>query len=401
MKLEDIVKSKGLDITREEQKPKASSSPSNLGRRYFWDEETPENKPTNNLLKTTEKPTVETYEKDTNNILKTYEENKPTKEKPTHTPTNNLRANIRITTEKPTNLSELVGVQRLTFLTLVKMAKELGFLDSFGNRITPQINGNEFAKTFVNRSYKQTKDTLYHLKARGFIKVFSMKNGRGGNVQYLIEKELYQSCLIDLSFEKPTNNLLKTTEKPTQEPTSKPTNEAPYSSNNLIYNNNNNKETYEGDFQIPESISALGISQKSLQAIVRDNFLSKDEVQQSLEHYSHDLSKNLVKLKSAQFIMGILRNKTPYISTHFAQDEAKAVQAEIARIKQIQSERVELAELQLREQFEDYKLKNPNFLEEIKSGNQFLRSSSPKILDEIAFGKFKELINAQSQNQTP
>jgi len=232
------------------------------------------------------------------------------------------------------------------------MARELGFLDSFGNRITPQINGNEFAKTFVNRSYKQTKDTLYHLKARGFIQVFSMKNGRGGNVQYLIEKDLYQSCLIDLSFEKRTNNLLKTTEKPTQEPTSKPTNEVPYNSNSNLINKYNNEPT-EPDFEIPENISALGISQKSIQAIIRDNFLSRDEVESSLRHYSHDLAKNLVKLKTAQFFMGVLRNKTPYISSHFAQDEAKAVQAEIARIKQIQSDRAELVELQLREQFED------------------------------------------------
>lgn len=397
MKLEDIVKSKGLEIKKEEQKTKPSSSPSSLGRRYFWDEEAQENKPTNNPLTTTEKPTNEIYEKDTKNLRIIGENKKPTKEKPTSTPTKNLRTNLRTTTEKPTNLNELVGIQKLTFLTLVKMAREFGFLDNLGNRITPHINGNEFAKTFVDRSYKQTKDTLYHLKVRGFLQVFSMKNGRGGNVQYLIEKDLYQSCLIDLSFDKPTNNLLKTTEKPTQQPTSKPTNEVPYNNNsNLISNNNNNKETYECDFIIPENISALGISQKSLLAIVRDNFLSKEEVQQSLEHYNHDLLKNQVKLKSAQFFMGVLRNKTPYISTHFASEEQKAIQAEIAKIKQIQSEREELAELKLREEFEAYKLKNPNFLEEIKSGNQFLKSSSPKILDEIAFGKYKELISTPS-----
>ncbi len=401
MKLEDIVKQKGLEIKKEEKKAKPSSSSSNLGRRYFWDEENIETKPTNNLLKTTEKPTHQTYEKDTNNLRIIDEETKPTKEKPTSTPTNNLRTNLLKTTEKPRNLTELVGIQRLTFLTLVKMARELGFLDNSGNRITPQINGNEFAKTFVNRSYKQTKDTLYHLKARGFIQVFSMKNGRGGNVQYLIEKDLYQSCLIDLSFEKPTNNLLKTTEKPTQEPTSKPTNEAPYNSNSYLIKNNNYNETYEPDFEIPENISALGISQKSLHAIVRDNFLSREEVDSSLKHYSFDLAKNQVKLKSAQFFMGVLRNKTPYISSHFAQDEAKAVQAEIARIKQIQSDRVELAELKLREEFEEYKLKNPNFLDEVKAGNSFLAKSNSKILDEIAFGKFKEKINTDSQNENP
>ncbi len=157
---------------------------------------TPEpEKPTNNLLKTPEEPTKVIYEKDTKNLRITTEDRKPTNEKPTDTPTKNLRTNLLKTTEKPTNLSELVGIQRATFLSLVKLAKDFGFLDNSGNRITPPINGNEFAQTFVNKTYKQTKDTLYHLKIRGFIKVYSMKNGRGGNVQYLIEKGIYQSCL--------------------------------------------------------------------------------------------------------------------------------------------------------------------------------------------------------------
>lgn len=284
------------------------------------------------------------------------------------------------------HLDTIVGKEREFLFFLAKQCQKNGSL------ITPPLT-IEKIKTVLSYSNDGIKTVVYRLSNKGLITRDKNKKGRAGWVCYSLKKEIYDQILRQEDFNNGVELVLKQALK-------QGLNE-PYSNNSNLIKNYNNNEPAEFDFQIPENISALGISQKSLQAIVRDNFLSKDEVQQSLEHYSHDLSKNLVKLKSAQFIMGILRNKTPYISTHFAQDEAKAVQAEIARIKQIQSERVELAELQLREQFEDYKLKNPNFLEEIKSGNQFLRSSSPKILDEIAFGKFKELINTQSQNQIP
>ena len=347
-------------------------------------------KPTNNLLRTTEKPTNETYENQPNNLLKTYEQKKPTNVKPPDTPTNNPRTNLLRTTEKPTNVNQLVGIQRTTFLSLVKSAKDFGFLDNSGNRITPPINGNEFAKTTLNKTYKQTKDTLYHLKLRGFIGVYSMKNGRGGNVQYLIEKEIYQSCLIELNFDKPTNNLLRTTEKPPDTPTNKPTNTALSSNSDL--NNKENTNTENFDFDIPENVKALGVGNRQLAVIVRDNFLSAEEVQQSLEHYSHDVGKNLVK-KSNNFFFGVLRNKTPYISSQYAQGEARAVQEEIARIKQTETEREELKELKLREEYEQFKLSNPNFLEDMKKENQFLTKSPTGLLDRMGFDKWKENLN--------
>jgi len=65
MKLEDIVKQKGLEIEKEEKKAKPSSSPSNLGRRYFWDEEAPEEKPPKNLLMKHTKKIRKTYEEQT------------------------------------------------------------------------------------------------------------------------------------------------------------------------------------------------------------------------------------------------------------------------------------------------------------------------------------------------
>lgn len=282
------------------------------------------------------------------------------------------------------HLDTIVGKEREFLFFLAKQCQKNGSL------ITPPLT-IEKIKAVLSYSSDGVKTVVYRLSNKGLITRDKNKKGRAGWVCYALKKEIYDQIIRQEDFINGVELVLKQALK-------QGLNE-PYSNNSNLIKNNNNNEPTEVVFKIPENISALGISQKSLQAIVRDDFLSKEEVQQSLEHYSHDLSKNLVRLKSAQFIMGVLRNKTPYISSQFAQDEAKAVQAEIARIKQIQSDRAELAELQLREQFEDYKLKNPNFLDEIKQGNSFLAKSNSKILDEIAFGKFKEIINSPSQDQ--
>ncbi len=383
MKLEDIVKQKGLEINKEEKKAKPSSSPSNLGRRYFWDEEAQEEKTKNNLLKATE----------AHFISQPLDSNKPAVRQEnvslaSQSPLDKTVISQPLDSNKPANFNELVGDEKQFILYIFK------HLEFQASRETQPITTDDLKQSFSKKT-KAISNLIERLVGK---KVLIIKKSARGNASWrifsLAEKtfsevrefnSISQSLASNYPFDKPVHR----------------TGNEPYSNSSYLIKNNNNSEPTEPDFDIPENISALGISQKSLQAIVRDNFLSREELEGSLKHYSHDLQKNIVKLKSAQFFMGVLRNKTPYISNQVAQDEAKTVQAEIARIKQIQSDRAELAELQLREQFEDYKLKNPNFLDEIKTGNQFLKSSSPKILDEIAFGKFKEIINPPSQNPTP
>nr|BFD69155.1 hypothetical protein HAGR004_41770 [Bdellovibrio sp. HAGR004] len=405
MKLEDIVKQKGLEIKKEEKKAKPSSSPSALGRRYFWDEDQEAPEKTNPISQPLDsnKP-ADRQEKislasnspfDKPVISQPLDSNKPADRQEkislaSNSPFDKPVISQPLDSNKPVNFNELVGDEKQFILVIFR------HLEFQASRETLPITTDDLKKSFSKKT-KAISNLIERLVGK---KVLIVKKSARGNASWRIFSLAEKTFKEVREFNSISQSLAS------HSPFDKPvhwTGNEPYSNNlnsSSIKNNNNNEPT-EPDFEIPENISALGISQKSLQAIVRDNFLSRDEVDSSLKHYSFDLVKNQVKLKSAQFFMGVLRNKTPYISSHFAQDEAKAMQAEIARIKQIQSDRAELAELKLREEFEEYKLKNPNFLDEVKAGNSFLAKSNSKILDEIAFGKFKEKINTHSQNENP
>lgn len=292
---------------------------------------------------------------------------------------------IEVKKEAVYSLERIVGLQKEALLLIHEHCQLIG------SRTTRPLGIAYFVER-LKTSQLNAHNVLNELVKKKVIVRADFQRGRGGWSKWEIIETIWNEIGLN------SYSIIKNDRKNIEQ-----TIETALSSNSikdLKINTNTHEQSPAFEFEVPENLKTLGIGSRQLVVIVREGFLTCEEVQQSLEHYSHDVGKGLVK-KSNNFFFGILRNKTPYISSQFAQDEAKAVQAEIARIKQIQSDRAELAELQLREQFEDYKLKNPSFLEEIKSGNQFLKSSSPKILDEIAFGKFKELINTQSQNPTP
>lgn len=225
-------------------------------------------------------------------------------------------------------------------------------------------------------------------KAGGLIKT-KVKTGRSGWTQYSLPNRIFDELLKERSRTKP---VIKD-EQSTNKGLTKPVMNSPYSSNLSLKDNNTNTEPDVPEFQLQENLKALGVGQKQLAVLVRENFLTHEEVQASLNHYSHDLAKNLVKVKSANFLFGCMRNKTPYISSNYAEAETRAISQEIARIKQIQAEREELKELKLKEEYEQFLIENPEWLEEIKAGNQFLAKSPAGLLSKMGFEKWREKFN--------
>lgn len=191
-------------------------------------------KPTENGKTTYGKSTDDSYWKPTENLRAADGKKNLRKPKPTDTPTEARRK----MDGKPTEIGALVGFQRQAFHCLARQAKEFGFSDDSGNRITPPINGNVFAQKFLQKPYKQAKDVLYELKVAGLLSVHKLKNGRGGFVQFLILKSHYQEFLIGDDFAKPTDNILVTYGKPTDKPTDTPTEALSSSSSRDLYLNN-------------------------------------------------------------------------------------------------------------------------------------------------------------------
>jgi hypothetical protein len=251
MKLDDLLKKEGMSPLEKKTSTKVSPVASERRRERPW-LQTAEGlavpTATDGELAYVQRP-IETYGKHTDNIRKM--DGQPTEiviveptdnlrtttgsrnlrnAKPTDTPTDNGR----IIYGKPTEISSLVGFQRRTFFALAQQAKEFGFSDDNGNRITPAINGNTFAQQCLQKPYKQVKDVIYELKVSKFLSVYKIKNGRGGFVQFLLQKALYQAFLLNESSGKPTDNIRKTYGKPTDKPTDTPTEMVSSSSRDLL-----------------------------------------------------------------------------------------------------------------------------------------------------------------------
>jgi hypothetical protein len=287
-------------------------------------------KHTDNIRKTTGKPTDIIYGNSTDNIRKTTGSKSNESNKPTDKPTDDSTDNIRKTTGKPTDINCLVGLQRLAFFWLVREAKEFGFSDPDGNRITQPINGNTFTKSVDFKSYKQAKDVLYELKVTGFLKTHFVKNGRGGFVQYLIEKDLYQEVLLNESKAKPTDNIRKTTGKPTGKSTDKPTDEGPYSSS--IYNNITTIENGDAEslshwvFSVdssyfPESVieTDFKLANNIKQAIIRTG-VTETDFWSYLSAFDYDVNDPHCKKKpNAKILYSCFLNGNPYTSERYKQ----------------------------------------------------------------------------------
>ena len=324
---------------------------------------------------------AQTYGKSSENIRIPSVERNLRNTKPTDTPTDIVRK----IDGKPTEISSLVGLQRRVFFSLAQQAKEFGFSDDYGNRITPPINGNIFAQQSLQKPYKQAKDVIYELKVSGFLAVFKVKNGRGGFVQYLLRKALYQAFLLSENLLKPTENGLETHGKPPGKPTDTPTETIPCSSSNLNLSNTTTTDPTKSVsdnaifwLSVPKNLDGL-VSVKQLREFVRQGLVSEDVLQTSLDGFAFDLEKGAVKAKNGNpvaILIGAIKGGG-YISQSYMA-ELRAALAEVektrAELHKIQAENV--AE-QLRVEFETFREKFPEDAAKIKPSGKFLQSFEP------------------------
>ncbi len=304
------------------------------------------------------------------------------KPEPNHEP---KLSQSRVKVEPKAVFEELVGLQRNVLINFFEMCVR------GGSRITPPVAISNLAFA-LETTVSAGRKAIQRLEEKGFILRASFKDGRGGWTKYELKEEVYKTLLLSQTSAKVEPIISQSRVKVGTQVEPKPEPNVPYSNSSSL-KENNNKEPEIADFQIPENLRALGVGQKPLAVLVRDNFLTHEEVQASLNHYSHDIAKNLAKVKSANFLFGCMRNKTPYISSSYAESETRAITQEIARIKQIQAEREELKELKLKEEYEQFLIQNPDFLEGLKQENQFLAKSPQGLLERMGFEKWREKFN--------
>jgi predicted transcriptional regulator len=211
-----------------------------------------------------------------------------------------------------------------------------------GALITNKIPMSALASK-LNTSIGTAKMTTHRLKKKGLIESVEAQRTKNGWTRYGISKELYQMLQKDTAFfNSESTRITKQITKEVTRPSSS-------SSNNFLNKTTTTSRLPEGweIIQIPETLKEIGISIAHIIQIAGDGFLGPDELQESLDAFSYDLSNGAVnaRLGPLRLLLGVLRKqKVPYISQALIEQERKQleeymkVKEEAEALKQKQAE---------------------------------------------------------------
>lgn len=222
------------------------------------------------------------------------------------------------------------------------------------------------------------KTALVRLKKKGFINLEGCSRGRyTGFTSYSLTESAYKVLAsteaLDLLGFKRFQTVSQTVSKD------------PYSSSINLNNNTNTT-----GLVIPEELKELGISEKSFMASLGQG-LTAEEVQQSIEAFTHDWKNNLIKSNSPlKILFGVLKKGQPYLSLQFAEKTSRELNATLERLNQLQEEEKALKEAEFKLRFMEWKKANPEKVEEVLVKNSFVKNN-PKMSDIFLMEEYRKL----------
>ncbi len=276
--------------------------------------------------------------------------------------------NKRITqglTKQITNGVQLDNKQitNLTIETLVGHEKKLLlFINEecrlIGDLITSPIT-NELIRNSLNCSMNTAKMIIHRLVKKGFIKRHESKKGRGGWTKFGLSKDLYQK------LNQITNRQQMDNKWGTQGLTQGLTSLSSSSSDLNIYKTTTGEDGVQnqstnGFFKLSpewqevdiEALSSIGFSKHHLIQIARQELLTTDLVQDSINAFAFDLKTNGKEKginSPINFFMGILRKGMPYTPPDNYVSPREAAIRKILEIRKKEEESAkELKELEFR-----------------------------------------------------
>ena len=289
------------------------------------------------------------------------------------------RVTERITIEQQTDnkritisgFEALVGNEKNLLILIFEECLRIGSLTS------PEFTLSHISEC-LEISPGVAKMVIYRLIKKGFIERASSKTGRGGWIKFSIKKDLYQDLRIrqtdnkQVTIEQQTDNK-QVTKRVTERITSAPCS----SSSNL---NINNTTTTDGEFwlSVPRNLEGM-VSVRQLRDFVKQELITVEELQSSLDGFAYDLEKGTVRAKNGNpiaILIGAIKGGG-YISQQYI-SELKVSLAEIekarAELHQLQSESVAL---KLKEEFADFCAKYPEQAAKLRPSGAFIKSFEP------------------------
>ena len=240
-----------------------------------------------------------------------------------------------------------------------------------GSLVSPEITLSHISER-LEISPGVAKMVIHRLVKKGFIERASSKTGRGGWIKFSITKDLYRDLRIRQTDNKQVTIGYQTDNKQVTKRVTEQITESPCSSSNL---NINNTTTTEPDLwlSVPKNLEGR-VSIRQLRDFVKQNLISAEDLQSSLDGFAYDLEKGSIRAKNGNpvaILIGAVKSGG-YISQSYL-SELKASLADVAKARE-EMEQIQAANStqQLQEEFESFRAKFPDQAEQIKPMSKYL-----------------------------
>ena len=241
-----------------------------------------------------------------------------------------------------------------------------------GSLVSPEITLSHISER-LEISPGVAKMVIHRLVKKGFIERASSKTGRGGWIKFSITKDLYRDLRIRQTDNKQVTIGYQTDNKQVTKRVTEQITEPPCSSSSNL--NINNTTTTEPDLwlSVPKNLDGR-VSIRQLRGFVKQNLISAEDLQSSLDGFAYDLEKGSIRAKNGNpvaILIGAVKSGG-YISQSYL-SELKASLADVAKARE-EMEQIQAANStqQLQEEFESFRAKFPDQAEQIKPMSKYL-----------------------------
>ena len=263
----------------------------------------------------------------------------------------------------------LVGTQRQVFKYFFELTQK------FASLKTPRLTMDSMSAATGLRE-TQIHSATKQLRQKNCIALSGRKDGRGGWVEYSVTQSSFDLWVRLENEHKRSQNEVITEPKRSQQPGHKAVHELPCSSSNLNINNTTTTQSeLEPDLwlSVPKNLEGR-ISIRQLRDFVKQNLISAEDLQSSLDGFAYDLEKGVIRAKNGNpvaILIGAVKSGG-YISQSYL-SELKASLADVAKAREeLQQIQAANSTQQLQEEFESFRAKFPDQAEQLKPMSKYL-----------------------------
>ena len=263
----------------------------------------------------------------------------------------------------------LVGTQRQVFKYFFELTQK------FASLKTPRLTMDSMSAATGLRE-TQIHSATKQLRQKNCIALSGRKDGRGGWVEYSVTQSSFDLWVRLENEHKRSQNEVKTELKRSQQPGHKAVHEPSCSSSNLNINNTTTTQLeVEPDLwlSVPKNLEGR-VSIRQLRDFVKQNLISAEDLQSSLDGFAYDLEKGSIRAKNGNpvaILIGAVKSGG-YISPSYL-SELKASLADVAKAREeMQQIQAANSTQQLQEEFESFRAKFPDQAEQLKPMSKYL-----------------------------